>query len=194
MKRAINITRSRARCPAFPTQRRPSCPRCFIGAGLSALPPGRYLRSTWILREGQWHQMEDRARMPDTPAKFDRYVERAVFQFHPVRGQLRSAPCRRPLPLPAPPLGQHFVLALHARWRSVVAALARAIHGGYQGFTLPLRLNGRPYSQRIPYVGDTRWTTVIEDVREHMAQKRRELQGHGEAIAASCRNSREQQK
>ena len=57
----------------------------------SALPPGRYLRSTWILREGQWHQLEDRAAMPDCPAKFDRYVERAVFQFHPVRGQLRPA-------------------------------------------------------------------------------------------------------
>ena len=30
----------------------------------SALPPGRYLRSTWILREGQWRQLEDKALIP----------------------------------------------------------------------------------------------------------------------------------
>ena len=77
--------------PCFPYTETTVLPQVLYRAGLSALPPGRYLRSTWILREGQWHQMEDRARMPDTPAKFDRYVERAVFQFHPVRGQLRSA-------------------------------------------------------------------------------------------------------
>ena len=57
----------------------------------STLLPGRYLRSTWILREGQWHQVQDKAQIPDTPAKFDRYVERAAFQFHPVRGQLPRA-------------------------------------------------------------------------------------------------------
>ena len=129
--------------------------------------------------------MEDKAQISDTPAKFDRYVERAVFQFHPVRGQLRSAAVSetiRSVPEP-PPLGQCFVCALPAKWRSVVAALARAIHGGYQGFTLPLRFNGRPYySQRIPYVGDPRWTTVVEDVWEHMAKKKREMQGHREAI------------
>eukprot|EP00439_Symbiodinium_sp_Y106_P055856 s4236_g7.t2 len=128
--------------------------------------------------------MEDKAQIPDTPAKFDRYVERAVFQFHPVSGQLRPAAVStavRSLPEP-PPLGECFVRSLPAKWRSVVAALARAIHGGYQGFTLPLRFNGRPYSQRIPYVGDTRWTTVVEEVWEHMAKKRREMQGHGETI------------
>ena len=77
----------------------------------STLPPGRYLRSTWILREGQWHQMEDKAQIPDTPAKFDRYVERAVFQFHPIHGQLRSAAVSeavRSVP-ESPPLGQVFV-------------------------------------------------------------------------------------
>ena len=107
-----------------------------------------------------------------------------MFQFHPVRGQLRSAAVSEVhlFPVPAgPPLGQCFVRALPAEWRSVVAALARAIHGGYQGFTLPLRFNGRPYRTRTPYVGDTRWTSVIEDVWEHMAEKRREMQGHGEA-------------
>ena len=151
----------------------------------SALPPGHYLRSTWILREGQWHRMEDHAQVHDTPAKFDRYVERAVFQFHPVRGQLRAAAVSEVhlSPVPEhPPLGQCFVRALPAKWRSVVAALGRAIHGGYQGFTLPLRFNGRPYLRRIPYVGNTKWTTIIEDVWEHMAMKKREMKGHGEPI------------
>eukprot|EP00439_Symbiodinium_sp_Y106_P071469 s920_g12.t2 len=158
-------------------------PRMFRGPP-STLPPGRYLRSTWILREGQWRQIEDKAQIPDTPAKLDGYVERAVFQFHPVRAQLRPAAVSTAVrSLPEPPLlGECFVRALPATWRSVVAALARAIHGGYQGFTLPLRFNGRPYSQQIPCVGDTRWTTVVEDVWEHMAKKRREMQGHGEAI------------
>ena len=99
----------------------------------SALPPGRYLRSTWILREGQWHQMEDHAHVPETPAKFDRYVERAVFQFHPARGQLRAAAVSEVhlSPVPEhPPLGQCFVRALPAKWRAVVAALVRAIQGG----------------------------------------------------------------
>ena len=151
----------------------------------SALPPGRYLRSTWILREGQWHRMEDHAHVHDAPAKFDRYVERAVFQFHPVRGQLRAAAVSEVhlSPVPEhPPLGQCFARALPAKWRSVVAALARAIHGGYQGFTLPLRFNGRLYLRRVPYVGNTKWTTIIEDVWEHMAMKKREMKGHGEPI------------
>ena len=117
------------------------------------------------------------------PAKFDRCVEHAVFQCHPVRGQLRSAAVSEASVPSYTTAGKCFVRALPARWRSVVAALASAIHGGYQGFTsLPLRFSSRPYSRQIPYVGDTRWTTVIEDVWEHMAQKRRELQGHGEAI------------
>ena len=98
----------------------------------SALPPGRYLPSAWILREGVWHQLEDRAVIPDSPAKFGRYVERAVFQFHPVRASLVAAPVvedtvQTTLPYP---YGRHYVRTLPPDWRSVVAALARAIHGG----------------------------------------------------------------
>ena len=113
----------------------------------SALPPGRYLRSTWILREGVWHQVEDRAVIPDSPVKLDRYVERAVFQYHPVRPALLATPVVEDyVQTSAPvPYGRHFVHALTPEWRAVVAALAPAIHGGYQGFTLPLRFNGRPY-------------------------------------------------
>ena len=70
----------------------------------SALPPGRYLRSTWILREGVWHQLEDGAVIPESPVKVDRYVERAVFQI-PYMGSFfwtknvrtrRIRPCNRP--------------------------------------------------------------------------------------------------
>ena len=133
----------------------------------SALPPGRYQRSTWILREGQWHQVEDRAAIPDAAVKFDRYVERAVFQYHPIRGQLRAAAAIETyVPMREPPLGRCFVRALPACWRSVVAALARAIHGGYQGFTLPLRFNGRP-AHHTTYMDDWRWTQIIEGVWEH---------------------------
>ena len=123
---------------------------CVLREPPSALPPGRYLRSTWILHEGQWHQVEDHAQMPDTPAKFDRYVERAVFQFHPVRDQLRPADVSEAsVPLPSPPLGQHFVCA---------TACQMAVRGSRMGVPgLPLRFNGRPYSHRTPYVGGNIW-------------------------------------
>ena len=102
----------------------------------SALPPGRYLPSTWILREGVLHQMEDRAVIPDSPVKFDRYVERAVFQYHPVRPALLATPVvedfvQTSVPVP---YGRRFVRTLTPEWRSVVAALARAVHGGVPGF------------------------------------------------------------
>ena len=130
--------------PCFPYTETPILPQVLYRAGLSSKeglqehdsvdpilvvkfprmlrgPPGRYLRSTWILREGQWHQMEDHAQLHDTPAKFDRYVERAVFQFHPVRGQLRAAAVSEVhlSPVPEhPPLGQCFVRALAGETRN----------------------------------------------------------------------------
>ena len=138
----------------------------------------------WILREGVWHHMEDRAVILDSPVKFDRYVERAVFQFHPVRPSLVATPVVEDLvqtTLPYP-YGRRYVRTLLPEWRSVVAALARAIHGGFQGFTLPLRFNGRPHRDRIPYMGSFFWTKIIEEVWEDMSQKMRELEGYGHAI------------
>ena len=102
----------------------------------SALPPGRYLRSTWILREGVWRQVEDRAALPDSPAKFDRYVERAVFQFHPVRASLVAAPVvedtvQTTLPYP---YGRRYVRTLPPDWRSVVAGAGACHPWGVPGF------------------------------------------------------------
>ena len=148
--------------PCFPYTQTPILPQVFYRAGLSskeglqehdsvdpilvvkfprmlrdppsALPSGRYLRSTWILREGVWHQVEDRAEIPDSPVKFDRYVERAVFRYHPVRPTLQSAPAVEDIVQTAVPYpcGRQLVRALSPQWRAVVAALARAIHGGYR--------------------------------------------------------------
>ena len=128
--------------PALSTLRLPYCRRCFLarvfrvskvcrsttvptpswlssfreccGIRLQRCRRGRYLRSTWILRQGAWHQVEVRANIPDSPVKFDRYVERAVFQYHPVRPTLPSAPAVADLvqtEVPCP-YGRQFVRAL----------------------------------------------------------------------------------
>ena len=209
MRRDSNSTLSRVRCLVFPALRLPYCRRCCVARvyrvkkvcrsttaltpywssssraccgihrlrcrrGVICVQPG--LDSS---REGVWHHMEDRAVIPDSPVKFDRYVERAVFQFHPVRPSLVATPVVEDLvqtTLPYP-YGRRYVHTLLPEWRSVVAALARAIHGGFQGFTLPLRFNGRPHRDRIPYMGSFFWTKIIEEVWEDMSQKMRELEG-----------------
>ena len=52
-------------------------------------PPGLFpsqdcLRSTWILAHGKWEKVEDRATPLEQQDCFDRWVERACFQYHPV--------------------------------------------------------------------------------------------------------------
>ena len=49
------------------------------------IPPG-LLRSTWILANGAWTKVEDRASPPEQAIKFDRWVERACFQYHAADG------------------------------------------------------------------------------------------------------------
>ena len=44
----------------------------------------KFLRSTWTLNEGVWHRLETRVPIPDHPQKCDKWVERAVFQYHPI--------------------------------------------------------------------------------------------------------------
>ena len=53
-------------------------------------PPGLQLphdclRSTWILTHGKWEKMEDRVSPLEQQDRFDRWVERACFQYHPVK-------------------------------------------------------------------------------------------------------------
>ena len=143
----------------------------------SALPPGRYLRSTWILREGQCELI-----YLTHPSSLIARWRRAVFQYHPVRQQLRSTAAVGDIvqTVVPPPYGRSFVRALPPEWRAaaVFAALAGAIHGAYQGLTLLLRFNGRSYRQRIPYLGSAKWTRIIEEVWEDMSQKQRELEGY----------------
>ena len=219
MRRAINTTRSKARCLASPTPRR-LLPQVLYRAGLSskeglqehdsvdpilvvkfprmlrgppsALPPGRYLRSAWILREGQWHEMEDKAQIPTL--RLSLIATWSVLCFSSIlfvvscaRPRCRRSICFLCLPAhllvsalcaPCLPNGGRWL----PRWRAPSM-------GGTRAFTLPLRFNGRPYSQRIPYLGNTRWTTITEDVWEHMAKKRREMQGHGEPIVPHLESS-----
>eukprot|EP00435_Cladocopium_sp_Y103_P038752 s1874_g10.t1 len=54
-------------------------------------PPG-LLRSIWILANGTWTKVEDRASPPEQAIRFDRWVERACFQYHaPDGSQLCSS-------------------------------------------------------------------------------------------------------
>ena len=51
------------------------------------LPQG-CLRSTWILAHGKWEKIEDRATPLEQQDRFDRWVERACFQYHPVKASV----------------------------------------------------------------------------------------------------------
>jgi hypothetical protein len=60
-------------------------------------PPGlfsaqEYLGSTWILARGKWEKVEDRASPLEQQDRFDRWVERAHFQYHPVGNLTTPAP------------------------------------------------------------------------------------------------------
>ena len=103
-----------------------------------ALHPGRYLRSTWVLREGEWKQIEDRAIIPPETQKFDRYVERAVFQYHFQRrdppGSVPPAAVTVAAPSSFSGPGVTVSLRLAAPdTRLMVALLVLAAHGGSRG-------------------------------------------------------------
>ena len=99
----------------------------------TAIPPGRYLRSTWVLREGKWTRLEDHVDIPEHRQQFDRCVERAVFQYHFQRARLPSAPAAVSPTVPALHVGVLPVHRCDVSLQRVVAALARAIHGGSVG-------------------------------------------------------------
>ena len=192
-RRAINTTRSRARSLASLILRRLYCHRCCVGPvyparlvckNMTAWTPywlsssraccgGRLQRCRRVVTFGRpgfsvkgsgikWRIK--RTFLTPQPSLIATWSV-LCFSIIPFEVSFHVLPCRRPHAPGPPPLGQCFVRALPAKWQSVVAALARAIHGGYQGFTLPLRFNGRPYRTRISYAG----ASVIEDMWEHMA-------------------------
>ena len=99
----------------------------------AALLPGRYQRSTWVLHEGKWTRLEDHVDIPEHRQQFDRYVERAVFQYHFQRAHLPSAPAAVSPTVPASHVGVLPVHRCDVSLQRVVAALARAIHGGSVG-------------------------------------------------------------
>ena len=46
------------------------------------LVPPDVLRSTWVLLNGTWTKVEHRASPPEQAVRFDKWVERACFQYH----------------------------------------------------------------------------------------------------------------
>ena len=64
------------------------------------------LRSTWILTHGKWEKIEDRASPLEQQDRFDRWVERACFQYHPSGVSVpatRAKSCVSPVSLPRGP-------------------------------------------------------------------------------------------
>ena len=59
----------------------------------------KWLRSTWFLRNGSWLKVEDRVGPGLQCARIDGWVERAVWQFHPVPV---AVPAREQSPRPRP--------------------------------------------------------------------------------------------
>ena len=65
-------------------------------AQLDCHHPNDCLRSTWILTHGKWIKVEDRAHPVQQQDRFDQWVERACFQYHPSNpSELPSAAAKR---------------------------------------------------------------------------------------------------
>ena len=108
----------------------------MLHAPPAAIQPGSSKRSTcdaWVLCEGKWARIEDHADIPDHHQKFDRYVERAVFQYHFQRGSIRADPAAVSVSAPASPVDAQPARRCDVSLQKVAGALARAIHGGSVG-------------------------------------------------------------
>ena len=98
-----------------------------------------WLRSTWVLRNGQWTKIEHKVDPLLGDHRFDNWAERAVFQFHPVaeaatpvvrshpRLELSVADLFHPQVIEQP----SFVNALPEPQVLVTNALSRIVHGGW---------------------------------------------------------------
>ena len=104
--------------------------------GLQSMHP--WLRSTWVLRNGQWTKIEDRVDPLLGDHRFDNWAERAVFQFHQVVSHATPSISSYPrlalsiadLFHPQPIVHPHFINALPEHQVKVINALLRIVHGG----------------------------------------------------------------
>ena len=95
-----------------------------------------YLRSTWFLKHGTWQCVESR-QQPHGSQPIKEWVERALFQFHPLSNTV-PAPRSDPdgqlilslLPLLDVNPGQQHIHSLPVRPLKVINALTRIVHGG----------------------------------------------------------------
>ena len=108
------------------------------------IPNRSWLRSTWVLRNGQWTKIEDKVHPLLGQTRFDNWAERAVFQFHPIhtnaspvvpyypRLELSIADLFHPHTIDHPT----FVNALTEPQVVVTNALLRIAHGGWDVSTV----------------------------------------------------------
>ena len=73
-----------AKVPKLMRYQPPPMVQCPIGT--------RWLRSTWFLCGGSWEKVEDRVEPALQWERIDKYVERGVWQFHPIQP---AAPARK---------------------------------------------------------------------------------------------------
>ena len=110
----------------------------------SLAPPGVIVgkRSTWFLKHGQWTCVESRQR-PSGSKTINEWVERALFQFHPILDAV-PAPYHTTdgsLILSLAPLQDYqsthhdpqTIHSLSTRPLQVINALIRIVHGGKGG-------------------------------------------------------------
>ena len=95
-----------------------------------------YLRSTWVLKHGKWHCVESR-QQPHGSQPINEWVERALFQFHPLSDAVRALTntldgqlILSVLPITHVRSQRHHIHSLDARPLQVINALARIAHGG----------------------------------------------------------------
>ena len=123
----------------------------YEGSGceeLVGIPNRSWLRSTWVLRNGQWTKIEDKVHPLLGQTRFDNWAERAVFQFHPIhtnaspvvpyypRLELSIADLFHPRTIDHPT----FVNAL-TEPQVVANALLRIAHGGWDVSTVLISEN-----------------------------------------------------
>ena len=98
---------------------------------------GNYLRSTWFLKHGKWTCVESRQR-PSGTQPINEWVERALFQFHPIADAVPApqSGLDGTLILSLAPLSQcchqnnQTIHSLANRPLQVINALTRIVHGG----------------------------------------------------------------